>query len=141
VFERPALTRFRDAFDQAVGQAKLNAKLSFACSHLTVVSLVVQTGEMQQTVQQQYSNLVAERVIVRRSLTIRGLKRDGEIASVISGNLIGSWKAKYVCRLVFAAKGLVQSAQSQIISQQNIHIALKADGCAGTIQEACQARL
>ena len=102
---------------------------------------MIEAREVQQTMKQKYPNFVAERVAIRSSLTIRGLKRDRKIASVIMGDLVRSRKAEDVGRLIFAAKGLVQTAQGWIVCQQDVHIALNADSSAGAVEEARQARL
>ena len=106
-----------------------------------VVGLVVETGEMQKTVQQQYSNLIAERVTVDCSLTIRGLERDSKIASVIVSDLVGGRKAEDVGRPVFASEGLVQAAQGWVVGQQDVHITVEAYGSAGAVEEARQTGL
>lgn len=102
---------------------------------------MVKAREMQQTVKQEYPNFIAQRVTVSSSLTIRSLERDGKIASVILGDFVGSKKAEDVGGLVLATEGLVQTAQGWIVSQQNVYIALEADGSAGAVEEARQAGL
>ena len=102
---------------------------------------MVKARKVQQTMKQQYPNLVAERVTVSRSLPIRCLERDGKIASVIMGDLVGSRKAEDVGRLIFAAEGLVQTAQRWIVCQQDVHIALNTDSSTGAVEEARQAGL
>jgi hypothetical protein len=93
---------------------------------------------MQETVQHQYSNLVAERVTVSSSLPIRSLKRDSKIASMMLSYFFGRRKAEDIGRLIFSTKGFVQTTQGWIVRQQNVHIALEANGSAGAVEEARQ---
>ena len=123
------------------GHAPVKAQTAQPVTDTQIKMLQQQIDALQKTVQQQYSNLVAERVTVGCSLTIRGLERDSKIASVIVSDLVGGRKAEDVGRPVFASKGLVQAAQGWVVGQQDVHITVEAYGSAGAVEEARQTGL
>ena len=128
------------AFDQSDGQTQFAAQFALAGGHLAVVGLVVQAGEMQQPMQQEDADLIAQRVPEGRGLTGGGIERDRQIAGVVV-RILGGGKAQNIGGLVLAAKGLVQAAQRGIVGQQDIDVAVQADCLAGTVEEARQAGL
>ncbi len=90
--------------------------------------------------QQKDTNLIAQRVSKGCGLTGSGIERDRQIAGMTT-RIFSSGKAQYIGGFVFAAKRLVQTAQSSIVSQQNIYIAMQANGFTGTVEKSHQAGL
>ncbi len=127
--------------DQSRWKPKLAAKLGLTRSHVAVIGLMIKTAEMKQPMQQQDANLVTQIVTVRSSLTRSGLQRDGKIASMCLGNLLGRRKAENVGRLIFAPEGSVQPLQSRVVGQQDIDLTLKPCGSARAVEESRQAAL
>jgi hypothetical protein len=127
--------------DQGRRKPKLTAKLGLTFSHLAVIRLMIETTEMKQAMQQQDANLVAQVVSIGSSLTRRSLKRDSEIARMRLADLLGSWKAKHVGRLVLASENPVQPLKSRIVSEQDVNFALKPHATTGAVEEARQTSL
>src|ERR1700729_545938 len=94
--------RRMNPFDQGRRQPKLAAKLGLTSGHLSIIGLMIESAEMKQAMQQQDTNLVAQVVSIGSGLTRGRLQRDSEIACVCLADLVRSWKAKHVGRLVLA---------------------------------------
>jgi hypothetical protein len=131
---------FFDSVDEGVGEAEFAAEGGFAGGHLAVVGLVVKAGEVEETVEEEDSYLVAQGVAVGYGLAGGGLERDGEVAGVVVRDFSGGWETEDVGGFVFAAKRSVEASEGGVVGEQDFDFAGESDGRASTVEEAGQAR-
>ncbi len=118
-------------------QVEFCSQQAFAAGHLAVVGLVVVTGKVQKTVQDEDFDLCRERVALLNSLTERRRNADGQVASnffLVLDELL-SREREDVRSLVFAAKLAIEAANSGVSSEQYGDLALEADGSLGFAQK------
>jgi hypothetical protein len=75
----------RGALDEGGGETEFAAEGGFAGGHFAVVGFVVLAGEVEEAVEEEDANFVAQGVAVGGGLTGCGFERDGEIARVFDG--------------------------------------------------------
>ena len=76
-----------DSFYKGVGEAEFAAEGGFAGGHLSVVGLVIEAGEVEETVEEEDSYLVAQGVTIGGGLASGGFKGDGKVACLRVGDL------------------------------------------------------
>ena len=88
-------------------------QVTFASGHLPVVSLVIEAGQVKQTVEEEDSHLVAQWVAEAVSLACGGFERDREVSGMsgLALDLRRRGKAENVGWLVFAAEGFVETTE------------------------------
>jgi hypothetical protein len=128
--------RVRGAGDEGGREFEGGAESCFAGSHLAVVGLVVQAGEVKQAVEDEDAELFFERVAILRGLTGGGFERDGEVAGMVLGDLGGSREAEDVGGLVLAAEGAVEALQFGVGGDEDFDLAGEIDELAGAVEKA-----
>ena len=102
------------ALNQAGRQAQLQTQIPFLPAHVAVVSLVIETGQVQQAVEQQNADLRVHRMALDPGLAPGGIERDGNVTG-ITGRDAG--KGQHVGRRMVAAKGAVKIANTGKVPQ------------------------
>ena len=102
---------------------------------------MVFSGQVQDAVQEQDADFVAQGVAMLGSLAGGGLERDGEVAGVLPGNLIRGGKAEDVGSFVFAAEGFVEALELGVGGEQDFDFAVETDEGTGAVEEAREAGL
>src|SRR6185437_4566384 len=131
---------WRHSLNQRDWQPQLTPKLTLTSGHLAVVDLMVESGEMQQAMQQKDADLIAQRVSKGRGLSSSRVERDSQITGMAI-RILGCRETEHIRRFVLMAKGLVQIAQRGIVGQQDIDVAAQVNRLAGTVEETGQAGL
>jgi hypothetical protein len=129
----------RGAFNEGGGETKFAAKSGFAGRHFAVVGFVVLAGEVEEAVEEEDANFVAQGVAVGGGLAGSSFERDGEVTGVFDGEGRRRGEAEDVGGFVFATEALVELAQGRVAGKENIDCATEADGEASTVEELCQA--
>ena len=127
------------SLDESVREFEFGAERGFAGGHLSVVGFVIETGEVEEAVEEEDSYFIAQRVAVGDGLTGGGFEGDGEVSGVGVGYFVGRGEAEDVGRLVFAAERFVETTEGGVIGKQDLNLASEADGKAGAVKEARQA--
>jgi hypothetical protein len=102
------------ALNQARREAQLQTQVPFLPAHVTVVSLVIESSQVQQAVEQQNADLSFDRMALGPGLAPGGIERDGNVTGT-TGRDPG--KGQHIGRRIVAAKGAVQSADVGIVHQ------------------------
>ncbi len=127
------------AFDESRREIEFAAEEGFAGGHFAVVGFVIFAGEVEEAVEEQDADFVAQGVAVGGGLAGGGVKRDGEVAGVPFGEFGGRGEAEDVGGFVLAAKALVELAESGIIGEEDVDFAFEANCGAGAVEEAREA--
>ena len=103
-----------------------------------MVGLVVEAGQMEETVEEEDFDLGGDGVAICRGLAGCGFKGDGEISGVLVGEGWGCGEAEDVGGLVLAAEVAVEAAEGVVGGEKDIDVALEAGGEARSAEEGCQ---
>jgi len=119
------------------------AEIGFASGHLSGVSLVVFTGQVKQTVEEEDFNFDMEGMGEMGGLAGGGVERDGEVAGVLfferaAREGVGG-KAEDVGGLILSTEGAIEALEFGVGGKENVNMAGERDGGAGTVEEARQA--
>jgi len=103
------------------------AEVGFASGHLSGVSLVVFTGQVKQTVEEEDFNFDLEGMGEVGGLAGGGVERDGEVAGVLfferaAREGVGG-KAEDVGGLIFPTKGAVEALEFGVGGKENVNMA------------------
>jgi len=115
------------------------AEDGFANGHFAIVCLVIFTGEVQETMQQEDTNLVAQGVAVGCGLAGGGFERDGEIAGVFACYFWRCGEAEDIGGFIFAAEALVELAEGGVTCEEDVDCSAETDSKTGAIEETRQA--
>ncbi len=97
---------------------------------------MVFAGEVEEAVEEEDAELVAERVVVLGGLAGGGFERDGEVAGVGGCDLRRCGEAEDVGGLVLVPKLLVEAFELGVGGEEDFDRAGEADGGAGAVEEA-----
>ena len=117
------LCAFFYSFDEGGGETEFAAEFRFAGGHLAVVGFVVFSGEMQEAVEEEDANFIAQGMTVDFSLNRCGFERDGKVASMPCGEFGWRRKAEDIGGFVLATEAFVEPAKSRVTGEEDIDCA------------------
>ena len=111
----------------------------FLCGHFAVIGLVIITGEVQHSVQNQHFQFIGEGVAKPLRVLSCNLRRDGNIADQLVRTAIsairGRGKRQYVGRPALFPEAAVQVTHGDVVSDQDIDLAAKPRSALGASGE------
>ena len=97
---------------------------------------MVFSGEVQEAVEDEDADFLAEGVAVGGGLAGGGVEGDGEVAGVMLRDLWGGGEAEDVGGLVLAAKVFVEAAEFGVGGEEELDFTGKGEERAGAVEEA-----